>query len=88
MSALSGFEEQIASLMPAREAAAWRAQLEFERKQKVDCQHQVRLECALAIELAAGAIQRPNIARADIERALVHLTRALSAAAVLDPDDA
>lgn len=87
MSALLGkFEEAIASLMPAHEAERYRAQLIAQREQEAKAAEMVRTECADALELIAGAIRRPSICRADLERALTHLHRALSAAAVLDPE--
>lgn len=87
MSLLSQFEESIASLMPKHEADAYRNKLTAERLQKQRCEAQVREETAQAMEYAVSAIRRPACARQDIERAVLHLNRALSAAAVLDPED-
>lgn len=81
------FNEQIASLMPAAEAAVFRQQIIDRQKSEEKARELVRSESAEVIELLAGAIRRPDIARADIERAVIHLNRALSAAALLDPED-
>lgn len=85
---LSPFEEQICSLMPKHEADAYRAELTTKREQAVKARDMVRNECAEAVELLAGAIRSPDVARSALERALTHFHRALSAAAVLDPEDA
>ncbi len=85
---IGGFNEQIASILPAHEAERFRKQCADRIEKHQRARELVRTEGADAIELIAGAIRRPDIARADLERALVHLNRALSAAAVLDPEDA
>lgn len=86
MSALSPFEEQIASLMPRDRAAEYRATLTAERAMRAKALGLLPEELAEVIGICAEAIRRPLTCRSDLERALVHLNRAISAAAVLDPE--
>ena len=85
---LGRFEESIASLMPAHEAAAYRARLSTQREAEARAEATMRAECCEVITYCVQAISTPNICRADLERALTHLSKALVAANVIDPEDA
>ena len=86
MSALSGLEEQIAALMPAHEAREYRAKLTAERTMRAKAQKILRDELAKsAIEI--GEANLTQFPRSCVERAMTHLNRALSAAAVIDPEE-
>ena len=73
--------------MPANQAQEYLRECDERDDREAKAAHIVRNECADAMELMVGAIRRPAIARADLEEALIHLNRALSAAAVLDPEE-
>lgn len=88
MNALGAFEESIVSMMPAHQAAAYRAKLTAEREGQTKAEQTLRAECLEVITYCVQALQSPNICRPDMERATAHLSKALAAAVILDPEDA
>lgn len=63
-----------------------RAHCEAIEKRDAALTEQLRAETGKAIVLLGEAVQRPTVARADMERALVHVHSALAAARELDPE--
>lgn len=53
----------------------------------VKLREQMRQELAEVLRRVADALAYPNVARADLEEAQKYLIRALSIAAVLDPEE-
>lgn len=60
---------------------------EEEEARRTKLREQMRQECTEVLRRVADAISTPNIARSDLEEAQKHVARALSIAAVLDPED-
>jgi hypothetical protein len=82
MSSIGESIERIRSLMPAEVQRQW-----AERDAKdAKLREELRQEAVDAIASLADAIRFPNIARADLEAAQKHVVKALSIAAVLDPE--
>lgn len=73
----------IRALLPEHIRKQWDAQ---DAKQ-AQLAEQMRRECADAVELLASAIRRPYISRTELEEAQRKVARALSVAAVLDPEE-
>lgn len=58
-----------------------------EEKKRAELREKMRQECAEVLRRVADAIASPNISRPDLEEAQKRIARALSLAAVLDPEE-
>ena len=74
--------ESLRAAMPQAVREQWDEQDRREAKLAED----IRKECAEALTCLADAIKQPRIARLDLEDAIKHVSKALSIAAILDPE--
>lgn len=70
------------NLMPPEVRQRW----DEEARKEARYIERLRAEAAETIERLAEAIRRPKCCRVDLEEAEKHLARALSIAAILDPE--
>lgn len=57
-----------------------------DEEKRAELRDKVVKECAQALHWIADSMRHPAMSRAELEQAQTHLMRAISAAAVLDPE--
>jgi MinD-like ATPase involved in chromosome partitioning or flagellar assembly len=85
--AMEQFESAVVALMPSDKRQSYKAAREHQKAREADALAEKNTECALAIESLAQAIQS-KYCRTDLESAMQAVSRAYTAALVVDPKDA
>lgn len=86
MEPLEAMNKAMDKIFGGEAADTVRAHCEAIEKRDAALTEQLRTETGKALVLLGEAVQRPTVARADIEQALAHLHGALAAAQELDPE--